>query len=50
MRKYLVWTNNGSGGWILTTYDTFEEAIKHESYGSEKIITTEVKYKITELK
>ena len=48
MKKYLVWTDYGCDGWNFTEYDTLEEAIKHETYGQDKIITTEVKYDIVE--
>jgi len=50
MKKYIVWTRNGCDGWNWTDYDTLEEAVKHESYWADKIITTEVKYKVVEKK
>ncbi len=37
--KYIVWINYGSGGWSPTGFETLDEAVKHETYGSEKIIT-----------
>jgi len=46
LKKYIVWVNNGCDGWYPCEYDTLEEAVKHEAYGLEKIITTEVKYSI----
>ena len=48
MNKYIVWVNYGCEGWSPSFYDTLEEAIKHESYGMDKIITTEVKFEIVE--
>jgi hypothetical protein len=48
MKKYIVWVNYGCEGWSPSFYDTLEEAIKHESYGMDKIITTEVKFEIVE--
>jgi hypothetical protein len=50
MKKYIVWTHNGCEGWNPSDYDTLEEAVKHESYGLDKIITTEVKFNIVEKK
>jgi hypothetical protein len=49
MNKYIVWVRNGCDGWSPTEYITLEEAIHHESYGSEKIITKEVRYEIKEI-
>jgi hypothetical protein len=47
--KYLVWQHNGCEGWSWEGYNTIEEAVKHESYGSKKIITTPVKIKIEDI-
>lgn len=47
--KYIVWVNNGCDGWYPTYYDTFEKAVKHESYGQDKIITKLVQYTISEI-
>lgn len=49
-KKYIVWIRNGCEGWTFQDFDTLEEAVNCESYGSEKIITMEVKYKIEEIK
>jgi len=48
MKKYIVWIHNGCEGWTFSDFDTLEEAVKCESYGQQKIITTEVKYTIKE--
>jgi hypothetical protein len=49
LKKYIVWVHNGCEGWSLSgDYDTLKEAVEHESYGADKIITTEVKYQIVE--
>jgi len=45
---YIVWVNYGCEGWSPTGYSTLEEAIKHESYGAEKVITKECKYTLKE--
>lgn len=45
---YIVWTSNGYY-WSKSEYEDLKSAIEHESYGSEKIVTKVVKYKITEV-
>lgn len=47
--KYLVWTDDGCEGWSLSIYDTLEEAVKHESYGKNIIITKKVRYTVKEI-
>lgn len=47
-KKYIVWTNHGYEGWSPEYYETLEEAINHDSYGSEKIITKKVNFTIQE--
>lgn len=46
---YIVWSDGGYDGWYPTGYNTLDEALKHESYGAEKIITKPCFYKIQEL-
>jgi hypothetical protein len=46
--NYTCWVNGGCEGWHPYEYDTLEEALKHESYGSEKCITRYVVYEIVE--
>ncbi len=48
-KKYIVWTDYGYEGWRPTGYDSIEDAVRHESYGSETIITTKVNILISEL-
>ena len=40
---FIVWTNYGSEGWSPTYYQKIDDAVKHESYGMEKIFTKEIK-------
>jgi hypothetical protein len=37
--KYIVWQFNGCEGWSWTGYNSITEAVCHESYGMEKVIT-----------
>lgn len=48
-QKYYVWVNHGYEGWSPHGYNTVEEAIAHEGYGSEKVITKIVDYEIKEV-
>lgn len=48
IKSYICWVNYGCEGYQPHDYETVEEAVKHESYGSEKIITKLVKYDIKE--
>lgn len=39
-KRYIVWVNHGYEGWSPNPYDTLKECVEHDSYGSEKVITT----------
>jgi hypothetical protein len=45
---YTVWTDHGYDGWSPTDYETLDEAIAHESYGSEKHISKPVKFTVVD--
>ena len=47
--EYIVWVDYGSEGWSPYSFDTLEAALLCESYGSRKIITKQVKYKVEEV-
>ena len=38
-KPWIVWVDFGYEGWNPNGYDTIQEAVKHESYGSPKVIT-----------
>jgi hypothetical protein len=37
--EYIVWVNHGYDGWSCTGLDSLDEAVRYETYGSEKVIT-----------
>lgn len=47
-KKYIVWVDYGYEGWAPTYYDTLQECVDHNSYGSRKIITKLLFLDITE--
>lgn len=47
-KDYQLWVNYGYDGWSLTEYDTIEEALKAETYGSDWVITKRVDYEVKE--
>jgi hypothetical protein len=47
--KYIVWVDYYSDGWNPTPYETLAEALKHESYGSGKITTKPVIFRVEEI-
>jgi hypothetical protein len=49
VKRFIVWDNHGYGEWSHSYYDTLEEALNHNSYGSEHILTKEVDYSVKEV-
>ncbi len=47
--QYIVWVNYGSEGWTPTGYTTLKEALEHDSYSYEKIITKKVEYAVKDI-
>ena len=45
---YVVWEDFGYEGWRWCGFQTLEEAVEYNGYGSYKTITKTVKYKIEE--
>lgn len=48
--KYIVWTNYGLEGWKYDEYSSLEEAVNHEAYRMETMITKKVEYEVKEKK
>lgn len=46
--KYIVWSYQIHEGWSPTPYETLEQAVSHQSYGIEIVITRgAIDYKVT---